>query len=253
MQQRPEFMRGGQSGTRAGMGSDLGDELTVMLPPGEVPGFKAGQESGESLGELGELAAAWGATMERTRVQPAVDPVGGLTTYLGEPQHATELASAARAAQDRARQDVSSVAQGLEAIARALHGQVRQLEQVVEGPYGVDAADPRTRVLAQTLHLMRQADLELARQGHALRRLGASVQVAQATLDALQQERERLGSLYQIAQELNSALDLEDLLGRVMAQLIEVVRAERGFLMLWDEGAGTAARSSGNFFTRMFR
>lgn len=248
MQQRPDFMQSGQPGAQAGTSGDVGDDLTVLLPPGEVPGFGGGQESGESLGKLGELTAAWGATVERARVQPAVDPAGGLTTYLGEPQHATELASAARAAQDRARQDVSSVAQGLEAIARALHGQVRQLEHMVEGPYGADAADPRTRVLAQTLQLTQQADLELARQGHALRRLGATVQVAQATLDALQQERERLGSLYQIAQELNSALDLEDLLGRVMAQLIEVVRAERGFLMLWDEGEGrllfTAARGA---------
>lgn len=247
MQQRPDFLQSGQTRGQTGTGGDLGDELTMMLGPGEVPIVSAGKGSHESHESVGEMAA-WDATVERSRVQPTVDPAGGLTTSLGEPQHVTELASAARAAQDRARQDVSSVAQGLEAIARALHGHVKSLEQFVEGPYGADAGDPRTRMMTQTLHLTRQADLELARQGHALRRLGASVQVAQATLDALQQERERLGSLYQIAQELNSALDLEDLLGRVMAQLIEVVRAERGFLMLWDEGEGrlrfTAARGA---------
>lgn len=259
MQQRPDFrqgfLQGGQPGSMpggqqpgalGGTGGDVGEELTVVLPQqgGDV-GFAGGQGSDESLGGM---AGAWGLTVERPRIQPVMDPAGGLTTYLGEPQHATHLASAARAAQDRARQDVSSVAVALEEVARALHGHVKALEQFVEGPYGADAADPRTRVMTQTLHLTQQADLELARQGHALRRLGASVEVAQATVDALREERERLATLYQIAQELNSALDLEDLLGRVMAQLIEVVRAERGFLMLWDEGAGrlefTAARGA---------
>ena len=248
MQQRPNFLQGGQSGPQIATSGDVSAEPTLVMPSGEAPIAPGGQAAQQSHESLGELAEAWGATVERPRIQPAMDPVGGLTTYLGEPQHATQLASAVRAAQDRARQDVSSVARGVEAIARALHEHVRQLEQLVEGPYGVDAADPRTRLLGQTLHLTRQADLELARQGHALRRLGASVEVAKETLDALQQERERLATLYHIAQELNTALDLEDLLGRVMAQLIEVVRAERGFLMLWDEREGrlrfTAARGA---------
>jgi len=91
-------------------------------------------------------------------------------------------------------------------------------------------------MLAETLQLSREADFTLARQGHVLRRLETSVQVASSNLQALQLERERLSTLYHIAQELNSSLDLEDLLGRVMNQLIEVVRAERGFLMLFDEG-----------------
>src|SRR5262249_53197608 len=114
--------------------------------------------------------------------------------------------------------------------------------------YSTDLTDPRTRLLSQSLAIARQADLHLARLGHTVRRLSTSVQAAHSTLEALQQERERLSTLYHIAQELNSALDRDDLLGRVMSELIDVVRADRGYLMLWDESTAklrfAAARGS---------
>jgi adenylate cyclase len=166
---------------------------------------------------------------------PRVQPGGGLTTSMGAP---TQAAQAIQAAQNRARQDVSAVAVGLVEVAAALHEHARVLEQFVEGSFSTDLADPRTRLLAQTLAIARDADLRLARLGHALRRLTESVQSAQTNLAALQHERERLSSLYRIAQELNTSLELSEVLGLVMAQLIEVVRAERGFLMLWNAAEG---------------
>src|SRR2546428_1033287 len=44
--------------------------------------------------------------------------------------------------------------------------------------------------------------------------------------------RDELGTLYAIARDLNSTLDLDKVLQLVMDRLIEFVEADRGFLML---------------------
>jgi sigma-B regulation protein RsbU (phosphoserine phosphatase) len=48
-------------------------------------------------------------------------------------------------------------------------------------------------------------------------------------------EIDRLTTLYQIAQTINSSLDLDEVMDMVMDKVIEVTGAERGFLMLMDE------------------
>ncbi len=48
-------------------------------------------------------------------------------------------------------------------------------------------------------------------------------------------EIDRLTTLYQIAQTINSSLNLDEVLNMVMDRVIEVTGAERGFLMLVDE------------------
>jgi PAS domain S-box-containing protein len=180
--------------------------------------------------------------------RPTAQPGGGLTTSIAAPARATQVANVVRAAQDRAQEDVALVARSLADIAAVLHEHASRLEHYVEGSYSTDLADPRMRMLSQSLAIARQADLHLARLGHTVRRLSTSVQTAHSTLDALQHERERLSTLYHIAQELNTALDRDDLLGRVMSRLIDVVRADRGYLMLWDDAEGrlrfAAARGS---------
>ncbi len=45
---------------------------------------------------------------------------------------------------------------------------------------------------------------------------------------------ERLALLYRISQDFNSSLDLDEVLNRVIDEVIAAVRAERGFLMLHD-------------------
>ncbi|NIM93859.1 MAG: SpoIIE family protein phosphatase [Anaerolineales bacterium] len=45
---------------------------------------------------------------------------------------------------------------------------------------------------------------------------------------------ERLATLYRISQTFNSSLDLDEVLNRVMDEVIRVTNAERGFLMLRD-------------------
>lgn len=46
---------------------------------------------------------------------------------------------------------------------------------------------------------------------------------------------DRLDLLYRLSQTFNSTLDLEEVLNRVMDEVIAAVRAERGFIMLLDE------------------
>jgi PAS domain S-box-containing protein len=145
----------------------------------------------------------------------------------------------ARQAQDRARHEVAAIARGMAEIAVLMHRHAGELEAVVEGQFSADLSDPRMRLLSRALEVAGQADLRLAQLEHKLRYLSTMVETAQHNFDALQAERERLSSLYQIAQDLNSSLDQRELLGRVIAELIEVVRAERGFLMLYDEQTST--------------
>jgi sigma-B regulation protein RsbU (phosphoserine phosphatase) len=49
---------------------------------------------------------------------------------------------------------------------------------------------------------------------------------------------EHLATLYEITRTLNSSLDLDEVLENVMDRVIEVTRAERGFLMLYNEAHG---------------
>ncbi len=47
---------------------------------------------------------------------------------------------------------------------------------------------------------------------------------------------DRLSLLYHVSQSFNSSLDLDLVLNRVMDQVVELIRAERGFVMLLEEG-----------------
>ena len=50
-----------------------------------------------------------------------------------------------------------------------------------------------------------------------------------------QHSSDRLALLYRLSQTFNSSLDLDEVLSRVMDEVIAAMRAERGFLMLRDE------------------
>lgn len=47
---------------------------------------------------------------------------------------------------------------------------------------------------------------------------------------------DRLEMLYELSQAFNSTLDLDEILNRVIDEVIVALRAERGFVMLYDEG-----------------
>lgn len=60
----------------------------------------------------------------------------------------------------------------------------------------------------------------------------------QGDLTARTKEHEQLSALYEVTRLINSTLDLEEVLKRVMDTIIELTGAERGFLMLIDDETG---------------
>jgi adenylate cyclase len=60
-------------------------------------------------------------------------------------------------------------------------------------------------------------------------------------LDAQRKEHAQLAALYDVSQVINSTLDLEQVLDLAMDQVIEVTKAERGFLMLLEGDHGDLA------------
>lgn len=160
--------------------------------------------------------------------------LGGLPTSIVQVGRALEAAQAAQSAQAKARDDVKSISAALTSIANALHTVTMKLGDAVEGTYASEAGDPRVELLAETLYMARRGDRELAIIAEKLRQLDQSVQSSQSSIDTLQRGREMLAMLYRVAQELNSTLDLETVLGRVMDKVIEIVGADRGFLLLYN-------------------
>lgn len=55
-----------------------------------------------------------------------------------------------------------------------------------------------------------------------------------STAPATQPDGDRLSLLYHLSQQFNSSLDLDEVLNRVMDEVISAVKAERGFVMLKD-------------------
>ncbi|HLW01044.1 MAG TPA: adenylate/guanylate cyclase domain-containing protein [Ktedonobacterales bacterium] len=161
--------------------------------------------------------------------------VGGLPTTIMQPGRAAQVAQAVQSANAKAQDDVKSIAAALTNISNSLHTTTQRLERAVEGTYASDAGDPRVQLLAETLHVARAGDYSLARIGDRLRQLDQSVQSSHNNIGTLQREREMLASLYHIAQVVNSTLELESVLNRVMDKVIEVVGADRGFLMLYNK------------------
>jgi adenylate cyclase len=68
--------------------------------------------------------------------------------------------------------------------------------------------------------------------------LGGFLERLNAGLDQQEKERTQLEGLFQVSRAVNSTLNREDVLNRAMDIIIQVTRAERGFMMLADERTG---------------
>ena len=172
--------------------------------------------------------------------------------------------------------DLRFIGETLVRISRALHEHTHKLEQAVEGTYAGEGSDPRVKLLADALNVSRSADLELGRINQAARRVLVALQeqsskggqvnshtspgvtaphpspAASPAQSDLEQERNVLASsmitlerkhseletLYEIAQVLNSTLKFDEVLRLVMDKVIDVVGAERGFIMLVNPETG---------------
>src|SRR6266496_4964627 len=161
--------------------------------------------------------------------------------------------------------DLRSFGDALMRISRMLHEHTRKLEVAVEGTYAGQAGDHRVQLLSDSLRVSRTADLELGRLSQAAQRLVLSLQeqLAQAqesqafphtsssrplssptssfererealntSIHNLQRQRNELETLYEIARILNSTLEFDKVLRMVMDEVIDVVKAERGFIVL---------------------
>ena len=160
----------------------------------------------------------------------------------------------------KASNDLRPIGESLMRISRTLHEHTHKLEVAVEGTYASSGSDPRIRLLSDSLHLSRQADLELSKLSQSLQLVlhllqgqttpSPSSNLQQATtpsqplraaferedisnsINTLKRERNELETLYNIAKMLNSTLEFDDVLRLVMEQVISFVNAERGFLAL---------------------
>ncbi len=159
----------------------------------------------------------------------------------------------------KANKDLRVIGDTLLRISRSLHEHTHKLEVAVEATYASERSDPRVRLLSDTLHISRLADLELGRLNQSIQRVltllqGQAAGEAQdessptfassqapfererealnTSISTLRRERNELETLYSIARVLNSTLEFDEVLRLVMDQVISVVNAERGFLML---------------------
>ncbi len=158
------------------------------------------------------------------------------------------IATHARTTSAQTHADLATVERELKELASAMHRHARALEPFVEGAFANDMGDPRTRMLSDALAIARSADQRLGRLDQLIRQLNERADIVANDLQAISAERSRLVTLYTIAQQLNTTSDLEELLGRVLALLIDVVHAERGVILLWDDAQSAlsyaAARDS---------
>ncbi len=155
--------------------------------------------------------------------------------------------------------DLRLIGETLIRISRTLHEHSRKLEVAVEGKYANEVSDPRVKLLTDSLHTSRIADLELGRLNQGLQRVlstmqqGTSLENDQDAQSAifdherealttsithLKQHSSELETLYDIARTLNSTLEFDNVLRLVMDRVIEFVNAERGFLMLVNPSTG---------------
>src|SRR6266516_4652388 len=165
----------------------------------------------------------------------------------------------------KANNDLRAFGETLMRISRLLHEHTRKLEAAVEGTYASQAGDHRVQLLSDSLNVCRTADLELSRLNLAEQRIFLSLQeqLAQAKaspassppassqpLSSLtssfererevlntnshnrQRQRNELETLYEIARVLNSTLEFDKVLRLVMDEVIDVVKAERGYIVL---------------------
>ena len=149
-------------------------------------------------------------------------------------------------------------------ISQSLHAHTHKLERAVEGNYAGQSSDPRVRLLSDSLYVSKSADLELGRVNQKVQRVIKELQeqtsrsliadiptntpgnkasgerqvsdeereALTTSINILERKRSELETLYDIARMLNSTLEFDNVLRLVMDQVIEVVNAERGYLVL---------------------
>ncbi len=95
------------------------------------------------------------------------------------------------------------------------------------------------QALAEVIAHNRGAIARLHRAQQGLTQLRVSLDYMPTASITLEKGREHLSTLFEVSQALNSTLDLDEILNRTIDMVIEATRGERGFLMLYENQAGT--------------
>ncbi len=162
---------------------------------------------------------------------------GGLPSRITQPEPSPLTRAASLQAEvarelSELRGEMGVLAQGLQQV-EALLNELRQQH----------ASSRLTAPLGQT----REVAVRVMRVNALLGELEHALSSANATVETLRQERGQLQALCVIAEHLNATLDRNQLLERVLDDLLVLVRADRGGILLADGQGGLrfeAARSS---------
>lgn len=163
---------------------------------------------------------------------------GGLPSRITRPEPGP-LSRAARMQAEAAR-EVGSLRQQMEALLANL----RQLASTFDG----HATTPQVDLSAPLAHTRAVAG-NLAQALDLLTGLEGELGTVQATIETLRLERGQLQALCVIAEHLNSTRDRPELLDRLLEDLLTLVGAERGALLLADASGQLhfeAARAADN-------
>ena len=118
-------------------------------------------------------------------------------------------------------------------LARLLDRSMTALQTLPAGPGRVST---EMRVLAEVQAHNRGAMTRLRCVQQGFTKLHVSLDHVPAASLLAEKGREHLSALFEVSQALNSTLDLDELLNRAIDMVIETTQAERGFLMLCDNG-----------------
>lgn len=137
--------------------------------------------------------------------------------------------------------DLRLISDRLRTISRQLHEHTYKLEIALDPPRANWDNKPSIDLLRDSLNVCRSADVELRQISQNLqltippeKEAPSSLATSPVPVSVGGLERDELGTLYDIARALNSSLDLDEVLRMVIDRVIEVVKADRGFLVLRD-------------------
>jgi adenylate cyclase len=131
-------------------------------------------------------------------------------------------------------QEITALREGLSRLNETLTRQRATLQRLLasHGSGGLEKSLQDLLAFASAAaNMAQQLEARLPQFNQELGRL-------QDDLTARTKEHEQLSGLYEVTQLINSTLDLEEVLRRVMDTIIELTGAERGFLMLIDDETG---------------
>jgi PAS domain S-box-containing protein len=130
-------------------------------------------------------------------------------------------------------QEITAFREGLSRLSGVLTKQRAALQQLLASSRGggEKSLQDLLAFASSAATIAQQLEARLPQFNQELARL-------QDDLTARTKEHEQLSALYEVTRLINSTLDLEEVLKRVMDTIIELTGAERGFLMLIDDETG---------------